>query len=110
MTKDEYTKRLEKILFDIANYAVQLPRQYPNHNYEPSDGIVSGTVALFISEYNAKAITAIQQLNNEAIGETNIQVRGITQNKENPMYWTKGTKVDYELRQELKAVIGGDSE
>ena len=41
----------------------------------------------------------------EIIGETEIQVRGITQNKENPMYWTKGTKIDYELRQELREKV-----
>jgi hypothetical protein len=41
----------------------------------------------------------------EIIGETDIQVRGTTQNKDNTMYWTKGTKVDYELRQELRKKI-----
>lgn len=90
MTKDEYTKRLEEILLTYGGYCSQ--------QVEATDG----------DKQFFEAITAIQQLNNEAIGETEIQVRGITQNKENPMYWTKSTKVDYELRQELKAVIGDD--
>lgn len=41
----------------------------------------------------------------EIIGETDIQVRGTTQNKANTIYWTKATKVDYELRQELREKI-----
>lgn len=88
MDNIEYTKRLEEILTNYYRKTVRVDGNTPNSRQE--------------------AITAIQQLNNEAIGETEIQVRGITQNKENPMYWTKGTKIDYELRQELREVIGED--
>lgn len=96
MDKIEYTKRLEDLL-----------GEYHIVKYENIDGYTR--IASSETDWH-ELKKAIQQLNNEAIGQTDIQVRGITQNKENPMYWTKSTRVDFELRQELRNILGASNE
>jgi len=99
MTKDEYTKRLEEILKRLCL------------DYATNNDISDTSLRITATNTNKQdAITAIQQLNEEAIGQTDIQTRGITQSKDNQAYWTKSTRVDFELRQELKAVIGVSNE
>ncbi len=87
MTKDEYTKRLEEIM---AKYAIQIMGTY------------QGATSLGVDGFNA--ISAIQQLNNEAIGK-NAKIR-YDDWKDNVALGEATNK----LRQELRAVIGVSNE
>lgn len=80
MTKDEYTKRLEEILNTVWDEACDMME----------DG---GTVDISRPE----AITAIQQLNNEAIGADK-QFRNVYQ-------WQQDEPLNL-LRQELRNILG----
>lgn len=96
MTKDEYTKRLWEIVKGVIIEAYL------------------GGGSTRTSEFAIPAIRAIQQLNNEAIGQTGILVKpepiqGIHQ------LWLEGRATGYyagqsAIRQELKAVIGVSNE
>ena len=82
MTKDEYVKRLEEIM---AKYAIQIMGTY------------QGATSLGVDGFNA--ISAIQQLNNEAIG-ADIEIDysfGVGDDRPD---------IQNEVRQELRNIIG----
>lgn len=91
MTKDEYVKRLEEIM---AKYAIQIMGTY------------QGATSLGVDGFNA--ISAIQQLNNEAMP----QKKDATDGKD--YFYSPEVKIavaNYnQAIDELRAVIGQDKE
>lgn len=84
------SKTIRQVLEKVMNYGID--QALETKSLEPWDMMSPD-----------QAQQAIKDILMECVGEDDSDVRGTTQNTNNPKYWTKRTKARNELREEIRA-------